>query len=123
MALFFDTCVEGNYRHLIDLLEYIAHHLEAGDTVTLTVSGYASPLYTDKYNRVLSRRRIEAFVNTVRTWHNGALALALADGRLQIHRLPQGIDTRPSAMPSGDPVYSLRAAMSRRIEIVDCRIK
>jgi len=118
MALFFDTCVEGNYRRVDELLAYVEYLLQSGQPVTIGVAGFASPLFKNDYNLALSQRRIEAFVNTMRTWHDGALAPALADGRLRIDRRPRGID---SARTVADPVYSLGAAMARRIEITIAR--
>ncbi len=124
MQQFFDTCVAEADIHLYLLLEHIENALGEGKHVVLTVAGFASPLHTDSYNLALSQRRIGSFVNMLRTWHRGALSMALADGRLRIVQHPKGIDrsTQPTDTGSADAVYSLQAALSRRIEICSCDI-
>ncbi|MBQ8704404.1 MAG: PD40 domain-containing protein [Bacteroidales bacterium] len=120
MQQFFDSCVVGHYDRMLGLLEHLRQVLADGRRVELTVTGYASPLHTDRYNHALSQRRIGSLENMIRAWRGGTLAAALDDGRLRIVQQPMGIDkSRPS---STDPVYSLSAAMARRIEVVGCEI-
>ena len=129
MELFFDTCVEGNYRRVEALFDYIEEQLDEGHRCILTVAGYASPSHTSDYNQTLSERRIASFINMIRTWRNGLLANAIEDNRLSIIQHPRGIDhhsplTSPlSPSTSPHPIYSLPAATSRRIEIISCEIK
>ena len=126
MNLFFDTCVEGNYRRVEALFDYIEEQLDEGRSATLTVAGYASPLHRSDYNQTLSERRIASFINMIREWRGGLFANAIDDGRLIIVQHPRGVDTlsplstHPS--PQNDPVYSLPAAQARRIEIISCEI-
>lgn len=126
MQRFFDSCVVGNYERVQELFDHIEAQLDEGKRVVLTVSGYASPLFTDDYNHLLSARRIGSLVNMIRAWRGGLFADALADGHLRIVQQPRGVDRlSPSASrlsPSNDPVYSLRAAIARRIEILNCEI-
>ena len=118
MQLFFDSCVVGNFEHVLQLFDYIEAQLDEGRRVVLTVSGYASPLFTDDYNHLLSARRIGSFINMIRT--RKGLHGALEDGRLRIVQQPRGIDNRSTS--SGDAVYSIDAARARRIEIISCEI-
>ena len=119
MTRFFDSSVVGNYDRTLVLLEHLQRLLAEGLHAQLTVSGYASPLHTDNYNRILSQRRIGALINMLRAWNDGALSAALDDGRLSIVQRPMGIDR--GSKPD-DPVYSLPAARARRIEITSCEI-
>lgn len=119
MQSFFDSCVVGNYDRTLELLEHLQHLLAEGHRIQLTVSGYASPLHTDDYNRILSQRRIVSLINMIRAWRGGTLSQALNEGRLHIVRKPMGVD--PVSI-QGDPVYSLSAARARRIEITSCEI-
>ena len=133
MALFFDTCVAGNYSRTEELLEYVESLLDAGHSITITIAGYASPLARSDYNLNLSRRRIGSFINMIRTWRGGVFEDALTDGRLFIEQKPHGAvgssDKFSKAVEpttestSQDPVYGLPAALARRIEIIGCRIK
>ena len=123
MRQFFDTCVEGNYRRIEQLLEFIASMIGHGDSITLTIAGYASPVFNDDYNRILSERRIASFINMLHTWHGGALETAIADGLLVISQRPRGAVATSVPTQSADPVYGLPAAMSRRIEIISCEVR
>lgn len=115
---FFDSCVVGNYERVLQLFDYIEAQLDEGRRVVLTVSGYASPLFTNDYNHLLSARRIGSFINMIRT--RKGFSTALEDGRLRIVQQPMGVDNRTTT--SGDAVYSLDAARARRIEIISCEI-
>ena len=123
MALFFDTCVVGNYNRTEELLEYVESLLDAGHSITITIAGYASPLARSDYNLNLSRRRIGSFINMIRTWRGGVFEDALAEGRLFIEQKPHGAVEPSTESTSQDPVYGLPAALARRIEIIGCRIK
>ena len=120
MQRFFDSCVVGNFDRTLELLEHLQQVLATGRQVVLTVTGYASPLHTDSYNHLLSQRRIGTFINLIRAWHGGVLSDALHNGQLRIVQQPMGIDQ--SRRHAADPVYSLPAAMARRIEVVGCEI-
>lgn len=123
MREFFDTCVEGNYQRVEQLLSHIESLLNAGYDITITIAGYASPVFKEDYNRTLSRRRIGSFVNMVRTWKDGTLEEALNDGRLFILQQPHGAVAPTTESRSTDPVYGLPAALARRIEILGCEVR
>ena len=63
--------VVSSYDRLVQLTEYLHQALLHGDTVTLTVNGYASPLHNSDYNRHLSSRRIVSLVNYLRIAKDG----------------------------------------------------
>lgn len=123
MQVFFDTCVDGNYRRVEQLFTYIESLLDADMDITITIAGYASAVFKEDYNQILSRRRIGSFINMVRTWKGGVLAEALADGRLFIRQQPHGAVAPTTESQSTDPVYGLPAALARRIEIIGCEVR
>lgn len=123
MALFFDTCVVGNYERVEQLFEYVESLLGAGHSITITIAGYASPVYKSDYNRNLSQRRIGSFINMIRAWHNGVFLDALSDGKLLVDQRPHGAVEPTTESRSKDPVYGLPAALARRIEILSCEIR
>lgn len=122
MALFFDTCVVGNYKRIEELLDYVESLLDAGNRISITIAGYASPLARSDYNLNLSRRRIGSFINMIRAWRGGIFEEALAVGRLIIEQRPHGAVQPTTESTSKDPVYGLPAALARRIEILGCKI-
>lgn len=123
MALFFDTCVVGNYGRVEELLDYVESLLDAGNKITITIAGFASPVYKTDYNLNLSRRRIVSFINMIRAWRGGVFEDALDDGRLFITQKPHGAIAPTTESQSKDPVYGLPAALARRIEILGCEIR
>lgn len=123
MELFFDTCVVGNYNRTEELLDYVESLLDAGHNITITIAGFASPVYKSDYNLVLSRRRIGAFINMIRAWRGGVFEDAMAEGRLFIEQKPHGAVSPTTGSQSTDPVYGLPAALARRIEILGCEIR
>ncbi len=122
MQLFFDTCVEGNYRRVEELFDYIEEQLDEGRNVTITIAGYASPVFKDEYNQTLSQRRIASFINMIRAWRSGLFADALDDHRLTIVQKAHGAVEPTTGNLSKDPVYGLPAVIARRIEILSCEI-
>jgi hypothetical protein len=123
MARFFDSCVVGNYNRVEELFDYVEALLDEGHSVTVTIAGFASPVYKDDYNRNLSHRRIASFINMVRAWRGGMFEEALESGRLILDQKPHGAVQPTTESRSTDPVYGLPAAMARRIEILDCEVK
>ena len=127
MQHFFDTCVVGNYERVETLFDYVEEQLDEGRSVVLTVAGYASPVFHNDYNQLLSERRIASFVNMLRAWRGGMFADAMDDGRLILRQQPMGVDQlstlNSQLSTSKDPVYSLPAAMARRIEILSCEVR
>ena len=123
MALFFDTCVVGNYNRVEALFDYVEAQLDEGLSVTITIAGFASPVYKEDYNHNLSRRRIASFINMIRAWRGGMFEDALDNGHLAIIQKPHGAIAPTTESQSSDPIYGLPAAMARRIEILGCEAK
>ena len=123
MEEFFDSCVEGNYRRVEALFDYIEDKLDDGRHVTVTIAGFASPLHRSDYNQTLSERRIASFINMIRAWRGGMFADAMDDHRLTIKQEPHGAVKHTAESKSADPVYSLQAAYARHIEIISCEVK
>ena len=123
MSLFFDTCVVGNFNRVEELFDYVEALLDEGRSVTITIAGYASPIYKTDYNLNLSHRRIASFINMIRTWRGGMFEDALDGGRLVIKQKPHGAVAPTTRSQSADPVYGLPAVLARRIEILGCEAK
>jgi len=123
---FFDTEAEGNFTKLntyLDLLQFI---LQQGDTVEITIRGFASPLAESDYNVNLSLRRISSLQNYLRSYANGALRPylngAAPKGQLIVNKAPYGESTSETSVSDEvtdlkNSVYSRGAALERRIEL------
>lgn len=124
---FFEEQVRGSFNRLNELIDLVEDMLALGHRVTLTVSGFASPLARSDYNKNLSLRRINSLENYLHEVDGGKLlpylnGTAANGGRLLLHKEPFGksrADTTVSDRLDDlqHSVYSVGAAKERRIEI------
>jgi len=123
---FFTNEVIKNYEKLNYYLSEILKVLEKGETITLKIRGYASPLNTNDYNYNLSKRRISSFINYLTKYNNGVFTKYLQSNppKLIIIREPLGESTAPFYVSDNlynlrESVYSPKAAFERKIAIID----
>lgn len=123
---FFNYELQKSHTEMQTLLQFILKDLQAGHHITLTIDGFASPLFEDLYNVNISKRRIDCFRNTLKRWNDQALLPYLNNGSLRLETLAHGAADTNTVAPT-DPrrnprsvrsVYSLEAARDRRIDIV-----
>jgi hypothetical protein len=123
IRVFFSDSLERGYRRLRAFFALLREDLENGSSVSLTVEGHASPLFSDNYNMHLSSRRICSMWNSLVAYEGGFFQPYIRSGQLQFIQDPRG---RRQAKPyvSDNPndlrnsVYSVAAALERRIRIV-----
>ena len=127
-ANFFEDILQKNFNVLNEVLDKLLLTLSNENHVELQIKGYASPLYTPKYNQTLSQRRIACFINYLKQFKQGAFNKYLNSKKLTIIELPLG-ETGVSNTVSDDPknkkksVYSIEAILERKIEIVKINVK
>lgn len=117
---FKDVELVKTYNRLQAVLVILENRLLLGDTITLVVRGFASPLADGKYNQYLTSRRIGTLKNEIKMFRNASL-VPYIDKTLLIRSIPYGEST--SKKVSDDKknqkqsVYSSSARSERRIEI------
>ncbi len=125
---FFTEEVQINYLKLLNFLSMLKHLLENGDTIAITIKGYASPLNNNAYNLNLSKRRVYSFIKMLYKCDNGFFVPYIENksntkGKLIIKREAYG-ENMVSANVSDDPndvrnsIYSPKAAFERKIAII-----
>lgn len=126
MMEFFKEEVAGEFDRLEKVTQLILNELKKGKDIRIAIKGYASPLAKSDYNKRLTKRRIASVVNYLSNTLDGAMAPYLSMDhpvRLIIEPIPYGED-RASNQVSDQledrdrSVYSLGAAMERRVEIL-----
>lgn len=125
MYAFMRDSVATGHDRMILLKNYIREALRNGETVELTVSGFASPLHNSDYNKHLSARRIVSLLNYLYKADNFALAPYLDGDKpgLVIHTDPQGAVQHTFASgETRETVYGLQAAKDRKIVISATKI-
>lgn len=127
---FFDYELKNCNGNLIKFLEFLYQDLKAGKQVSITVNGFASPLFESQYNVNISKRRIDCVRNQLKRWNDEALLPFLNNGRLKVVPAAFGAPSEEDVV-AGDPlrnpnnvksVYSMDAAHARRIDIIDYQI-
>jgi outer membrane protein OmpA-like peptidoglycan-associated protein len=106
----------SNYIHQIELYasewnKLMEEHVANGDTMIVTLSGYASPLASSSYNLILSKRRI----NSVYQYIQKRYADALKSNQIVIIEEPFG--EQNASVSNDDPVNGLNALQSRKVTI------
>lgn len=128
---FFKDSVERGYYKLNDFCKIIQQILHEGNTVTITVQGYASALHKSDYNLKLSSRRIASFINFLKEYNDGELLPYLegnSNNKLQIIAIPLGNQEALAKNLSANihdqrnSVYSIAASLERRIQITNVTI-
>jgi len=122
VAAFMRDSVATGYERLMMLTHYLKEALENGDTVTINISGFASPLHHSDYNLHLSSRRIVSLINYLRVVEGGFFRPYLEGQKpgLVIIRDPQGaVQHQFSTSAINETVFGLQAAKDRKIVITN----
>lgn len=117
---FFRDSVSVGYAKLVLLTQYLTEAMAAGDTVAISISGYASPLHNSDYNKHLSARRIVSLINYLQQVQNGHLSPYLKGKKpgLTIYANPEGaVNHTFNTDKYRETVFGLRAAQDRKIII------
>jgi hypothetical protein len=101
--------------------------LTGGMSITLKIKGSASPLADSEYNEMLSKRRIVSILNYLKKWNNNALLTFINSKDLVIFEEPTGenlssLQVSDKLNDQSNSVYSLEAALERRIEIIEFEV-
>ncbi|MBE50442.1 MAG: hypothetical protein CMP51_01995 [Flavobacteriales bacterium] len=124
ISAFFNFTLKNNFNKLNDLLNKILIALENEEKIELYVKGYASPLSSDSYNSILSKRRINNLINYISNFNNGKFVVFLQNKNLKIIEVSYG-ESMAKINTSDDPsavkksIYSIEAMNERKIEIIN----
>jgi uncharacterized protein YegP (UPF0339 family) len=124
---FFDGRVKKGYDDLLTLSDKLLEKLQAGSKVEITVTGFASPLATGDYNKMLTGRRVSSIENHFRTYKNGQFKDYMDKGMLVITEQTSG-EEQANQTISDDRTdtrsswYSPSASAERRVEITNVTI-
>lgn len=130
---FFALRVEKGMQDLTIFSTLLLKELEKGNSVTLSIRGFASPRAESDYNERLTKRRIQSLVNEMRLLSNGAFIPYIEQtdsmkAQLRFKALPFG-ENKANAGVSDDladekkSIYSLGARLERKIEIESAAVE
>ncbi len=123
---FFEDKINANYIKLRKFTYLLKELLENGETIKITIKGFASPLNTSDYNTNLSKRRIQSLVNYFNTTDNGYFRKYInkADGKgIIFERIAFGEDKADKNISDSykdvkNSIYSPAAANERKIKVL-----
>jgi|YNPMSStandDraft_1061717.scaffolds.fasta_scaffold00120_21 hypothetical protein len=125
---FFTEEVEKNYLKLIKFLNLLKQLLAKGDTISITIKGYASPLNNHAYNLNLSKRRVQSLINLIYQYEDGVFLPYINEtanngGKLVIKREAFGENMVKEGVSDDlrdlrNSVYSPEASRERKIAVI-----
>lgn len=121
---FFIEKLEEGLRLLDQVKQWILVDLQRGNDVEITITGFASPLFSDKYNENLSMRRIISFENYIALQKEFTPYLddTTSGNKLKFIAIPKGKSTAAKHISDNvndkrNSVFSISAALERRIQL------
>jgi len=123
---FFEFDIKGGYEKMKLFLSALLGELHKGHSFEIKIKGYASPLSTSSYNRILGQRRVNSVRNEISKYVGGKILPFIDSGQLLITDISYGEDLSPSYVSdlSSDlraSVFSVEASMERRTEIIEIK--
>ncbi|GAB5538823.1 MAG: hypothetical protein Salg2KO_09260 [Salibacteraceae bacterium] len=122
---FFQNDLTGSVDRINAALNVLLQELAQGNSATIAVKGYASPLANTEYNLNLTYRRIDAMENYIEQYEDGAFLPYLTGDSttLTIEKIPYGESKASKTVSDSgndrlNAIYSPSAARERRIEIL-----
>jgi hypothetical protein len=124
----FEDSIDAGMRNLDEFARLLLKVLKEGETVTITMKGFCSPLASTKYNTNLSKRRISSLKNYFLEYENGVFVPFVnntnpAHGNIIFVEEEMG-ELKANAKVSDkyndikNSVYSPLAALERKIQII-----
>ena len=120
VAAFLRDSVQTGYARLQKLTQYLQEAMANGDTIELTISGFASPLHNSDYNKHLSSRRIVSLLNYLRKADHSTLSPYINGEKpgITLSVYPEGAVNHTFATDEvRETVFGLKAAKDRKIVI------
>ena len=126
ISAFFENDLQNNYDTLGIFSEGLISFLKSGQTATISIRGYASPLAQSAYNDRLSSRRVDVLMNHFETYSDQVFQSYIGK-QLFLEEVFFGEGEAPPTI-SYDPkdprnaIYSPAASRERKVEIVGISI-
>lgn len=124
---FFEFTVKKGMNDLQLFAALLLKELETGNSIHLSIRGFASPRARSDYNKKLTQRRIQSLINELKAINGGALqpyieGTAMDGTLLRFEALPFGEDKSDKTVVDAlentrESVYSRSARLERKIEI------
>jgi hypothetical protein len=124
---FFTETVENGFEYLNQFMQWLYADLKRGNNIYVEIVGSASPLHSEEYNKNLSSRRISSLINYIglQAAFQPFLDTVTPANKLHFIENPTGkkyaanyVSSNPNDVRNS--VYSIAAALERKIQIIAC---
>ncbi|HMX39098.1 MAG TPA: hypothetical protein PKD78_02180, partial [Saprospiraceae bacterium] len=127
LDVFFERDVKQNgWNRLFAFSEALYKMMERGDSIVLTLRGFASRRAPSAYNLSLTSRRVSSVHNHFNEFDGGIYNRFVKNGQLRIELAPMGeINDLSVSDAMNDPrrsVYSVGASRQRRLEVIGVEV-
>jgi len=124
---FFEKDVRGGWNRLMEFSEVLYDILTSGDSIEITLKGYASPRAGTQYNKNLTDRRVTSVYNHFDLFDGGIYKRFVISKQLVIKREANGESKAPPGVSDDikderKSIYDVRASRERRLEIIGVRV-
>jgi len=123
---FFENKVRKGHDYLLLFSEILLKRLNQGERVEIFIKGFTSPRAKSDYNLSLGKRRVSSLRNHFDTYAEGIFLPFIRSGQLIITERSFGETTSASGISDDlndrrNSIYSVPAALERRVEIVEIK--
>jgi tetratricopeptide (TPR) repeat protein len=118
---------EQGWQRLMSFSEVLYDMMDQGDTIVLTLKGYASPRAGTQYNLNLTDRRVSSVYNHFLLFDGEQYRPFVESGQLSFVREPNGETKSHKGISDNifderNSVYSVPASRERRVEIIGVKV-
>jgi hypothetical protein len=124
---FFEKDVRAGWEGLMAFSEVLYDMMSRGDTIVLTLKGFASPRAATNYNLNLTARRVSSVLNHFMIFDGGIYKKFVQNGQITIVQEPNGESKAPRGISDviskeRESIYSVPASRERRLEIIGVQV-
>ena len=123
----FTDTVELNLIKLVQFSSLLLSTLQQGKNISITITGYCSPLNVNAYNIHLGNRRVSSLINFFHSYQNGALLNYINNGKFSIKKVSAGEEKASPNVSDQlndlcNSVYNPTAARERKVMITEIKV-
>ena len=116
---FFEDSLIKNFNKFNNLIDQIITLVRQGKGISITIEGYASPLFESLYNQSLSKRRISSVKNYIESYDSYVLQQFFENDQIDIKLMPFGEYNSTLEIPKNkdEAIYNIEYVLERKVRI------
>ena len=116
---FFEDSLIKNFNKFNNLIDQIITLVRQGKGISITIEGYASPLFESLYNQSLSKRRISSVKNYIESYDSYVLQQFFENDQIDIKLMSFGEYNSTLEIPKNkdEAIYNIEYILERKVRI------